>query len=220
MENPTEPNIAHLFRTQEWSSFTKHKNFSDEEIIYHEDAPAESLFYIESGIVKLQTYLPNGQARVVRLHKSGELIGLDEIMEPTYRQTAISVNNVSLMQVSLERIRTLEKLNPEGYLQLLKESQRHLALADTWIAEFSTGSIKARVARLITFLAQLEFGESSDNVALLKIDEMANILGVTPESTSRIMADFKRNRILERATDAETDLYRINHNRLSKMITD
>jgi CRP/FNR family transcriptional regulator len=86
--------------------------------------------------------------------------------------------------------------NPNLYCRLLECWFDYLQEADLWIAEFSTGSVKARVARLVNFLSEIEDTVSSGEVKLLTCEEMAEILGATPESVSRVLAEFKRSNIL------------------------
>ncbi|OIQ81648.1 bacterial regulatory protein, crp family [mine drainage metagenome] len=67
--------------------------------------------------------------------------------------------------------------------------QQQLDTADQFITEFSTGSAEARVARLLLFLESTSTGVYCE---LLGREEMASILGITTETASRIMADFRR----------------------------
>jgi CRP/FNR family transcriptional regulator len=46
------------------------------------------------------------------------------------------------------------------------------------------------VARLVDFLSKFEYGEATNRVNLMTVHEMADMLGVTPESVSRILAEF------------------------------
>jgi CRP/FNR family transcriptional regulator len=100
--------------------------------------------------------------------------------------------------------------------QLLCQWHGDLAQADRWIADFSTGGIKSRVARLLEYLAELKQGESRDRVELLTVNEMAEILGVTQESVSRILAAFKRSDILQKQADPQRQTYRLDTGRLRR----
>lgn len=55
---------------------------------------------------------------------------------------------------------------------------------------------RSRVTRLVNLLSEIEHRASADEVKLLTCEEMAEVLGATPESVSRVLADFKRNHIL------------------------
>ena len=81
---------------------------------------------------------------------------------------------------------------------------------------FSTGGIKPRVARLVDFLSNLEHGKSSNIVDLLTVHEMADMLGVTPESVSRILAEFKRNDTLHKVGSQAAEKYEIDSNKLNQ----
>ncbi len=153
---------------------------------------------ILDGMVKLLSYLPNGRARIVRLHNHNHWLGLEGLVTRPYEHTAVAVNDVEIAYVSMNNLHLLERDNPQKYCQILKQGYRQLAQADRWIADFSTGGIKSRVARLVDFLSKLEFGESSTLVELLTVHDMADMLGVTPESVSRILAGFKRNDTLHK----------------------
>jgi len=64
----------------------------------------------------------------------------------------------------------------------------------------------------------LRFGEASTRVELLTVSDMADILGVTAESVSRILAEFKRKRILQSIDSSSREKYRIDFPRLNAEI--
>jgi len=41
------------------------------------------------------------------------------------------------------------------------------------------------------------------------VNEMADVLGVTPESVSRVMAEFKRNNTLSKIRDTPVDIFKL-----------
>ena len=67
--------------------------------------------------------------------------------------------------------------------------------ADSWLTELSAGPSRARVARLLSYLAaHAEDGAFS----LIGREDMGSILGITKESASRAVAEFKRGRYITR----------------------
>lgn len=199
-------------------SFTgaRRKFFSAKQVIYREGDRVERVFMILSGMVKVLSYLPNGRARIVRLHGFNEWLGLEGLLGQPYEHTAVAVDDTEVVCMPLSRLLLLEREHPHQYCEILKQGYRHLAQADTWIADFSTGAIKPRVARLIDFLSRLEHGTSSDLVELLTVQEMADMLGVTPESVSRILAEFKRNKILRKTGNPPLETYQLNSRQLQQ----
>ncbi|MGD8782907.1 MAG: Crp/Fnr family transcriptional regulator [Thioalkalispiraceae bacterium] len=177
------------------SSVSQHA-YKAEAVLYQSDDESKSLFIIQEGLIKLVTHLANGRNRIVRLHKPGSMIGMDGLMNAPHEHTAIAVNDVKVFQVPHTELQRLKENEPQLYNQLLEKWYQYLNYADTWITDFSTGNIKGRVARLIEFLARFESDTGPQIVELLTTEEMSEILGVTPESVSRVVAEFKREGIL------------------------
>lgn len=195
----------------------KQKRFSAKEIVYRECEQAVSVYAIRSGLVKLLSYLPNGKARIVRLHGAGAWVGLGGLLGQPYEHTAVAVDEVEAYCVPVYRLLALKLDEPQHFFQFMEKWYEHLCEADIWIAEFSTGAIKPRVARLIRFLSDIEYGKSSVMVELLRVHEMADILGVTPESVSRILAEFKRGDILHRLEHPSQELYQLDNQALHNL---
>ena len=193
------------------------KCYAAKDIVYREGEPVFKLYLIHRGMVKLLSYLPNGRARIVRLHAKGHYIGLEGLTGQPYEHTAIAVDDVQLTQITMSSLRLLEEKSPYEYCQILKQGYKHLTQADRWIADFSTGGIKPRVARLVDFLSKLEYGESANMVDLLTVHEMADMLGVTSESVSRILAEFKRNDTLHKLDSYSDETYQIDAELLQKV---
>jgi len=185
------------------------RRYLAKEVIYRESDRVDRIYVIRSGMVKLLSYLPNGRARIVRLHAGNHWIGLEGLMGQPYEHTAIAVGDVEVQHVGIHSMQRLNQENPGVLGQLLCQWHGALVHADRWISDFSTGGIKPRVARLLEFLSELEYGQPLDRVELLTVCEMAEILGVTQESVSRILATFKRREILQKMSDPSREIYRI-----------
>jgi CRP-like cAMP-binding protein len=165
------------------------------EVLYQEGARADCVYRVVAGLVKLVNHLPDGRARIVRLLSAGQFLGFEGLFGDTYDQMAVAVGDVRVHRIPMAALRRLKEGEPALYCRLLEAWLTHLGYADTWITQFSTGPIRARVARLVNFLARVE-GGSASWVRLLTCEEMAAVLGVTTESVSRTLAEFKRARLL------------------------
>ena len=177
------------------ASVTAH-TYQPGDVLYQNDGESKLLFIIRQGLVKLLAYLPNGRTRIVRMHKRGSMIGLDGLMNQSHGHTAVAVDEVSVFQIPHTELLRWKEEDPQLYSQLLEKWYEYLSYADTWITDFSTGNVKGRVARLLRFLSHFDSETGPQIVELLTTDEMSEILGVTPESVSRVVAEFKREDIL------------------------
>ncbi|MBK9131466.1 MAG: Crp/Fnr family transcriptional regulator [Gammaproteobacteria bacterium] len=159
------------------------------------DAPS-TVYVIESGMVKLINYLPNGKARIVRIHSAGSWLGLNGLLGRSYGHSAIAIDEVRVSRIAINEIMNVKSTDPDLFCKLMEHWFYYLQDADLWISSFSTGIIRARVARLIDYLSRIENNLSAEEVRLLTCEEMAEILGATPESVSRVIAEFKREKLL------------------------
>lgn len=186
---------------------TRMRIFNPSDTLYREWQEANVVYSITSGLVKLISYLPNGRARIVRLHGMGSLVGLSSLLEPRYEHTAVAVGRVEAEAIPVSSLLRLRAEEPAVYCGLLETWYGQLQVADTWITQFSTGSIRARVARLVNYLSEIENKSPSTEVELLTCEEMAAVLGVTPESVSRILAEFKREQVLKSIRSAPSQCF-------------
>ena len=76
---------------------------------------------------------------------------------------------------------------------IMKRWQRALNDADLWITQLSTGSSRQRVARLLLKLVC----DEDQKCELFNREDMGAVLGITTETASRIVAEFKRKSLLK-----------------------
>lgn len=179
-------------------------SFAAGDILYREGEKADVVYTIKKGLVKLISYMPNGRARIVRLHAVDSLVGLSSLFKARYEHTAISIGHVEAEGIPIRCLMRMRAEEPALYCSFLESWHYQMRVADTWITQFSTGSIRARVARLVNYLSEIEQKVPSTEVQLLTCEEMAAVLGVTPESVSRILAEFKRGNMLRSAQQTGT----------------
>jgi CRP-like cAMP-binding protein len=179
--------------------------------LYNEGTGIEALYVVRRGIIKLLRYVGDGSARIVRLHNRASIIGLNGLLGEAHDHTAIAVDEVQVYQLPLVLLMPLRDNDPAAYSCLIEQWGHYLNSADTWISEFSSGPIRSRVARLLRFLVEFDSETGSEELKLLTGVEMAEVLGVTPESVSRVIADFKRCEILRPLEGAgQMEHYRCN----------
>jgi CRP/FNR family transcriptional regulator, anaerobic regulatory protein len=185
-----------------------------QEVLYHQGGDSDTVYFIIDGLLKLVTHLSNGRARIVRLHRHGSVLGLSGLRCAYNEHTAVAVTPVSALRLSLSAVKRLRSIDPSAYVTLVERWHDYLRDADTWITQFSTGPIRGRVARLLAFLSDIARGPDATQVQLLTSEEMGCILGVTAESVSRIIAEFKRQHILDHSAGQPSETYTADSERL------
>lgn len=171
--------------------------FSPKDVIYHAGDQAEKIYEVRSGLVKLVTYMSNGRQRIVRLHGVNDCIGLSGLLRQSQEHTAVAVTSVEARFVQVGDYPLWNSHGGHHYWNLVEMLFGHLKKADIWIERFATGCIRSRVAHLVNYLSEVEYGPGSKKVMLLTCEEMAAILGATTESVSTALAEFKRSGALK-----------------------
>ena len=195
---------------------TRLARYAAGDTLYLEGEDAEYLGIVRSGRIKLIDHSRSGRARIVRLHGPGSVLGLNGLLDEDSQHTAVAVDEVALYRIPIPSIRSIKQSNEETYCELMEYFSQYLRQADNWITEFSTGGVRGRVARLTQYLMSTDEKTGDDQVSLLTVEEMAEILGVTPESVSRVMADFKRKRVLVPLTSDSQPVFRCDARMLAR----
>lgn len=180
--------LGHLQNSIDDQKYPRHSE------LYQEDEKGDFLFTIRRGLVKLMRELPNGSNRIVRLLRRGDVAGLEITLGHPYLHTAIALQETDVCRIPMSVIRYLSKDHPHLCHPLMERWQRGLDEADRFIVELSTGTAEVRFARLLLYLG----GPAKDgNCMVISREDMGAMLGITIETASRIMADFKRRGLVK-----------------------
>ena len=177
-------------------------------VIYHSDEPGRAVFTIRNGVVKLVQCLPNGTQRIVRLLRQGSTLGLEAVLGEPYRHAAITMQDALICRIPATAIHQLNAQSPTLYTQLMRRWQQSVEQADEWLTFLSTGTARARVARLFLHLNGVS-GETTCH--LFGREDVASILGITSETACRIVAEFSRDKVINALSSNrfECDLQRL-----------
>lgn len=158
--------------------------------LYHQGADIPFVYTIRSGLVKLVQHLPNGEYRIVRLLKQGDLAGLESMNGQPIDHDAVTLDHVRVCRIPLSVIETLRRDTPRLHNTLIQRWQSALSGANNWITRLTTGNARVRVARLLLLLDQ---SSDDDSFFLPTREDMGAMLGITMESVSKVTAEFRRN---------------------------
>lgn len=163
------------------------------ETLYRQGDCSEAIYTLRSGLLKLVSYLADGSFRIIRIIKSGDVVGLEALDNECYSHRAIVLEKASFCRIPVAQI---EKINMHSHhlsKQLTARWRHVIADADVWLSRFSSGFAKQRVAYLLLYLSD---GNAAAECYLPTREDIGAILGVTTETSSRVIADFKRKGVI------------------------
>jgi CRP/FNR family transcriptional regulator len=162
--------------------------------IYAQGAPGEAVFQLRRGSLKLRRRDASGTVRLVRLAKAGQSVGLESLLGSPYRHTAVALEPLEFCRIPLAVFRYLEAAGRAFYAELLGRWQANLEDTEDFWARLGSGVGEQRLARLLLILREMRSGASC--VPLLRRD-IGDALGVSMETASRLMADFRRRGLIK-----------------------
>ena len=162
--------------------------------------PADAIFYLRTGHVKITVVSPDGKEATIALISSGEFIGEESLASVggLHLTTATAIDVCSALRIAREemiRVMHQEQAVSEMYLKfLLARSMRTQAdLVDQLF-----NSSEKRLARILLLMA--EFGKPGEPETLIpKISQetLAEMIGTTRSRVSFFMNRFRKLGLIE-----------------------
>ncbi len=172
------------------------------EILYKAGDQGHHLFTVRSGLIKLIQYLPDGTQRIVRLVRSSDVLGLEVLVNSRYEHEAVVLRKTELCRYPEEAVIRLSQANPVLHKDLMTRWQKALTEADAWLTQLSTGAAKKRMANLLLLLLE----KDASDCYLFSREDIGSILSITIETASRIISDFKRQKLMKEIRPNHFDL--------------
>jgi CRP/FNR family cyclic AMP-dependent transcriptional regulator len=153
--------------------------------IYRQAERADQIFFIETGLVKIDGASPEGRHAVIALLGAGAFFGESCLAGHTVRKT----NASALLDSRLLAIRT----NPHVARYFTAYVLRRLARAEEDLMDLRVNSMERRLARALLVLASMD-EESHGPSVLTAINQqtLAEIVGSTRPRISELMSKFRR----------------------------
>lgn len=163
--------------------------YAPKAVIYAVNDPGRSIYTLRRGAVKLLQTLADGTPRVVRVLTPGDVLGLEALLDRPYAHTAVALHGLDICRIPIEVVHKLNAGTSPLHTELMRRWQRNLDQADAFITQLSTGTSQTRMARLLLLLDG--HGDVLQGMPLNR-EDMGQILGISTETASRIIAEFKR----------------------------
>jgi CRP-like cAMP-binding protein len=175
--------------------------------LYGEGSPVQGIFTLRSGMVKLVRSTLDGRPRIVRVLRSGDVVGLEALAGARYDSDAVALAPVSVCRIPLKVIQKLASTSPRLHTQLMHKWQRALKDADDWLADMNFGTARQRVTNLIM---KMRSPSNHDISMLFSREDMGAMLDLKLETVSREISALVREGVIEQL-DKQGRIYRVNH---------
>lgn len=162
-----------------------------------EGEPAQDLFNVISGAIKLYKLLPDGRRQITGFLSAGDFLGI--AFNDTYAYTAEAINDVKLCRFPRRRLEGLLSDYPMLERRLLGEAAHELVAAQDQMLLLGRKTAMERVTSFLLMLAKratrTRKSDSRLEVPMTRTD-IGDYLGLTTETVSRAISRLRDDKIV------------------------
>ena len=189
-KNLFDPN-AFLAKVGTGKSISK---FSKGQIVFAQGDPADSVFYIQKGKIKLTVVSEGGKEAIVGVLESGQFFGEGCLNgRPLRVATTIALESCIVTRIAKEAMLTMLEVEPKfSQLFIMYLLSRNSRIEEDLIDQLFNSSEK-RLARLLLLLAN--FGKDSGPQSIdieISQETLAEMIGSTRSRVSFFMNKFRK----------------------------
>jgi CRP-like cAMP-binding protein len=171
------------------------------DMIYSAGDPAERLFVVADGKVKLLQHAAGGRNVLMDILASGEFFGnVTTLGVMAYPDTALAQTSACVLSIQSEAFRQLLDRHPGLALKALEIMSRRLNDANQRVLQLSSLPAENRIVLALLKLGE-KLGVQKENGLLIDVpisrDELAEMTGTTPETASRVMSQLQNSGLIE-----------------------
>ena len=175
------------------------KPIQKSQIMFKAGDPLRSLYAIRSGTIKTYTISETGEEQITSYHLPGDLVGFDAITDMRHPSFAQALETAMVCEIPFEILDDLAGKMPKLRQQIMRLMSSEIKNDQAMILLLSKMNAEERLAAFINNLS-LRYsarGFSSKEFGLtMTRGDIANYLGLTVETISRLLGRFKKSGIL------------------------
>jgi CRP/FNR family transcriptional regulator len=175
---------------QNIEGFTTIQKVSKDNIIFYEGDESKHLYLLVKGVIKLYKTSSSHKEIVLKYFHDNELIGeVANFEDIPYPATAKAYSNIEILKIDFVKLKIIIVRNPNLSFNIQTSLIKKIKNLENIISTNLVLDSKERVAKYIYNYA--------DTFFITKNIEIAEILGVSPETLSRILKFFKDHDIID-----------------------
>jgi len=184
------------------NAILQHKALSAGDILFDEGEPANNVYNLTYGCLKLYKLLPDGRRQVTGFLFPGDFVGLANSDEYIY--SAEAVTGITLCRFDKNKLQQLMNEHNNLEKRLFGLARFELAEAQEQILLLGRKTAKERIASFILMLSKRaeRRGEKGNPVELpMSRNDIGDYLGLTTETVSRTLTRLRKSGAISLDTD-------------------
>lgn len=183
------------------NAIVSQKHLDAGEMLFLESDPADSLYVITAGCIKLYKMLSDGRRQITGFLFRSDFLGL--AFRERYAYSAEALSSTTVCRFPKNRLEALLDEFPEMERRLLSIASNELASAQDQMLLLGRKTAEEKLASFLWILSRRamlkEFDGQTIDLPMTRMD-MADYLGLTIETVSRSFSALKRKNVIAFAT--------------------
>lgn len=168
--------------------------FQRKQALYHNGDPAQSVFRVRDGLIRITRMTPEGRILTVRHVMPGDFFGEEAFMDGRREEIAEALTNAQVEAVDPKLI------NHSDLMTITQSLSRQMQRLMDYEYHLQTGDLRQRVARYLISLSETPLAsENADGHAVVSATHelIAEGTASTRESVSKIITELRSEGLIE-----------------------
>lgn len=175
------------------------KVYKKKQLIYEEGDTPIYVYYLLQGKIRSFLYYQDGRELSTNIHTKDRFFGYESILlNERYTESASALEDAEVALIPKEKFFELMFNKPTIATQFIKLLSGDIKEKEEQMLGFAYDSVRKRVANTLVQVAQKTVETPTQDEAVIRIsrDDLAALAGTANETISRMLADFKDEKLI------------------------
>jgi CRP-like cAMP-binding protein len=180
------------------------RKLSRNDIIFFEEDPASSCFYLERGLIKIFRITSLGKESIFFLRHSGELFGLAEVIESVERKAnAQALSPCLLHEIKRRDFDLFLSEYPEAARQVIRTLGRRVRYLGEQVSNLMVCDVNMRLIKLLVYIGydELQTEDAWLNPVSIPVrltqEQMASMTGSCQQTISELLSSYQEEGLID-----------------------
>ena len=199
--NKTADQKEHNNGSNNWNSLFEHriiKKIRNKDMLYMEGDSPNYLYFVVRGKIKVFKSNEAGKEYIVNICKEGDFLGHIALLENNeHREYAMAMEPCEVLLIPKQDFCQLINSDTETAMKFIKLLSSNYADAEEKLLQLAYDSARKRVAEAIIFISKKYKSEGNEDLTFtMNRENISSLSGISPESVSRNLTDFKEEGLI------------------------
>lgn len=173
-------------------------------MVFFEDDPSKSCFYLEKGVIKIFKITSTGKEPIYFIRRHGAMFGLAEVIDSKFRKSnAQALSECIIWELRKKDFEEMIECNPNFSRRIISCLGHRIRYLGDQIESLMVCDVVTRLAKLIVYLAyeRISLEEDWERPVVIKKtltqEQMASMTGSCQQTVSEVLKTFQNEGLIE-----------------------